>query len=229
MATLTSLKTEVQLEIGQRTDLTTQLEAAINRAIIEVVMLVLPPEQFTTFDITGVQDQANYDIKTTHRTLAIIGVINNDANGPRKRLKRGHWREFDEMDTSGTDAQGVPNSWFRYGNEIFLYNRIPEGSEDITVRILQRPAALTTGSSAFPLGLEWEDPVIARASFKMLTLLGMRDRATLKNEEFMQAAGVDQMPSIVKMVQDLENFYDKDAGMHAGSHRMRPSTARSRV
>ncbi|MHA2066759.1 MAG: phage adaptor protein [Candidatus Thorarchaeota archaeon] len=219
MATLSSLRTEVQLEIGNRTHLNTYVDNALNRAIIEVVMLVRPPEQFTTFDITGVAGQANYDIKTTNRTLAIIGVIDNDND---RRIFRGSFQEYDEMDPTST---GTPNRWFRYGNAIFLYNRIPEGSEDITVRIIQRPAVLSSGSDTFPLNLEWEDAVIARASYKMLTLLGMRDRAMLKNEEFLQSAGVDVMPSVTKMVQDLENEYDTDARMRAGTHRHRPETA----
>jgi hypothetical protein len=219
MATLSSLKTEVQFEIGNRLDLTTQVTSALNRAILEVVMLVRPPEQFTTFDITGVAGQANYDIKTTNRTLAIIGVIDNDND---RRMFRGSFQEYDEMDPTST---GTPNKWFRYGNNIYLYNRVPEGSEDITVRIIQRPVALSGDSDSFPLGLEWEDAVVARASFKMLTLLGMRDRATLKNDEFLQSAGVDVVPSVTKMVQDLENEFDTDARMRAGSHHHRPETA----
>jgi hypothetical protein len=223
MATLSEIRTEIFFHIGNRQDLTSFVDEKVNIAILDVMMMVKPPEFFDTFDITTSTGVSAYDL-AAEGIVAVLGVVNTDAANARRRLKRGTYQEFDEMDPDDT---GEPKKYFRYGNEIILYNRVPDDNDgdnySITVRTLERPTILSSDSATFPLGLEWEEPVIFLAASKMLVLLNQKDAATMKKQEF-----ADSLSSIVKRYQELEDEVDKDASMRADTHQYRPSTARSK-
>jgi len=220
MATLSELRTEIFFHIGNRQDLSSYVDEKINIATLEVMLMVKPPEFYGTFDITTSDGTSAYDL-SAEDIVAVLGVKNTTD---KERLTRGTYQEFDEMDETST---GKPKKWFRYGNEIVLYNKVPDDNDgdnySITVRTFERPTVLTGDSDAFPLGLEWEEPVIFLAASKMLVLLNQKDAATLKKQEF-----ADSVQSIVKRYQELEDEVDKDASMRASTHQIRPSTARSR-
>lgn len=220
MATLSELRTEIFFHIGNRQDLSSFVDEKINIATLEVMMMVKPPEFFDTFDITTSDGVSAYDL-SSEGIVAVLGVKNATD---KERLIRGTFQELDEMDETTT---GKPKKWFRYGNEIVLYNRVPDDNSgdnySITVRTFERPTVLTSDSDTFPLGLEWEESVIFLAASKMLVLLNQKDAATMKKQEF-----ADSLASIVKRYQELEDEVDKDASMRLTTHQMRPSTARSR-
>jgi hypothetical protein len=223
MATFSELQTEVQFQIGNRQDLNGFVQEKINIAILEVMMIAKPPEFFDTFDITTSDGVSAYDL-SSGSVLAVLGVTNDDGANARKRLKRGTYQEFDEMDDTDT---GTQLKWFRYGNELIVYNRVPDDNDgdnySLTVRTLERPTILSSDSSTFPLGLEWEEPVILLAAAKMFALLNQKDASALKKGEFSDAVN-----ALVVRYQEFEDEVDKDASMRASTHQMRPSTARSR-
>ena len=214
MATFIELQDEVQFMIGQRLDLNTFVKLKINRAIIDVMLMVKPPEFFTTIDLTGVAGQPNYDITSPDNLLAIAGVVNeSETTSGNRRLVRGNWREFDEMDTATASKYGNPRKWFRYGDEIFLYDRVPEGGEDILVRGLERPTELSSDSDVFPLGFEWEEPVVLHSSELMYTFLGEQAQRDLKRTEF-----TEQVQFVVDNFKAIEDEFDRDASMRVGTH-----------
>jgi hypothetical protein len=218
MATFSGLQDEVQFMIGQRLDLNAFVKDKINRAILDVMLMVKPPEFFTTIDITGVAGQANYDITSgSDDLLAVIGVINEDeTTAGNRRLIRGSYRDYDSMDTVTASKRGNPRKWFRWGNEIYLYDRIPEGSEDILVRGLERPTVLSADSDTFPLGLEWEEAVVLHATEMMFTIMGTQSQRDLKRTEFLE-----NIQFVIDNFKAIEDEFDHDAGMVASTHQYR--------
>jgi hypothetical protein len=224
MATFSELQDEVQFMIGQRLDKNTFVKNKINRSIIDVMLMVKPPEFFTTIDITGVAGVPNYDITSgSNDLLAVIGVINEDeTTAANRRLIRGSYREYDAMDTATASKRGNPRKWFRWANEIYLYDRVPEGGEDILVRGLERPTVLSNDSDTFPLGIEWEEAAILHATELMFAMLGNRPQRDLKRAEFLE-----NVSFITDNFKAIENEFDHDAGMQASTHQYR-SANRSR-
>lgn len=203
--------------IGQRLDLNDFVKDKINRAILDVMLMVKPPEFFTTIDITGVAGQAAYQITSgSDDLLAVVGVVNESELTKDRRLIRGSYREYDSMDTETASKRGNPRKWFRWGNYIYLYDRIPEGSEDILVRGLERPTELDGDSDTFPLGIEWQEAVVLHATELMFTFLGDQAQRDLKRTEFLE-----NIQFVIDNFKAIEDEFDHDAGMVASTHQYR--------
>jgi hypothetical protein len=223
MATFSGLQDEVQFMIGQRLDLNAFVKDKINRAILDVMLLVKPPEFFSTIDVTGVAGQANYAITSgSDDLLAIVGVINEDeTTSANRRLIRGSFQEYDSMDTVTAAKRGNPRKWFRWANDIYLYDKIPEGSEDILVRGLHRPTVLSADNDTFPLGLEWESATVLHATELMFAFLGERAQRDLKRSEFLE-----NIQFVTDNFKAIEDEFDHDAGMQASTHQHRSGRSR---
>jgi hypothetical protein len=228
MTTFLTLQNEVQYHIRQRGDLLTFVKDKLNSALLDVMLLVKPPEFQSTFAVTTTAGTSAYALgqASPDDVLAVTGVSIDVASvsTANRRLIRGTYEEFDEMDTTDT---GQPRKWFRYANDLILYNRVPDnnGGSDysVTVRILERPTTLSADSDVFPLAPEWEEPVVLRAVAKMFTLLGNQERKALTDTLFQESVGF-----VVDRIQSIENSNDGDAGMRQATHRVRPASGRSR-
>lgn len=220
MTTFLTLQTEVQYQLRQRTDLLTFVKSKLNSALLDVMLLVKPPEFQSTTAITTSAGTAAYDLGgQAEDVLAVLGVSIDAASISReqRRLGRGTFEEYDEMDTSKT---GVPQKWFRYANDLVLYNKVPDNNDGsnyaLTVRILERPTVMSANADVFPLQSEWEEPVVLRAISKMFTLMGDAGRKQLADSLFQESVGF-----VVDAVKNIENRHDHDAGMRQGTHRTR--------
>lgn len=234
MTTFLELQNEVQFQVRQRTDMSTYVQDKINQAILDVMLLVKPPEFFSTVSITTTAGTPNYDIQASQDVLAIMGatITNTNIQSEDRRLFRGSWQEFDSMDqdftTTGPNL-GRPRKYFRYANEIILYNKVPDDNDSndwtIRVRMLLRPTELTADADTFPLELEWEEPVVLRAAYKLLTMTGDRERAAEVKDLFQ-----DSVAFVLDNSRNIENRTDRDATLAQGAHQQRPGSgfARSR-
>ena len=223
MTTFAQLQDEVQFHIRQRPDLSSFVKSKINEAILDVMLLVRPPEFQSTTPIATVNGTSAYNLQATDDVLAILGVRNGTTTvKSNRRLKRGTYEEFDEMDQDTTVAgvKGVPQKYFRYANQIVLYDKIPDAVYSITVRVLERPTALSLDADVFPLELEWQEPVVLRAAQKMFALKGDEARYALTGALFQESVS-----AVLETIQSIENAADHDAGMRASTHSM---TARNR-
>lgn len=224
MTTFLTMQTELQLQLRQRVGLTTSVKQKLNEALLEVMLLVKPPEFFDKTDITTVAGTSAYDLTAQSKDiLAIVGVTIPTAGSVKPtRLEKGEYREFDEQHQT-TATRGRPHKWFRFGQEIILYNKIPDAVYTVTVRHLERPTVMSADADVFPLALEWEEPVILRAASKMFTLLGNPERKAMADSLFNEAVGF-----LIDKVANIENANDKDAGMVGGTHSMRGGRGHSR-
>jgi hypothetical protein len=217
MTTFLTMQTELQLHLRQRLGLTTSVKQKLNEALLEVMLLAKPPEFFETTPVTTVAGTSAYDLTAqANNILAIVGVtIDGTATVKPTRLKKGDYREFDEQ-WQTTATRGRPHKWFRFGQEIILYDKVPDAVYTVTVRHLERPTVMSDNADVFPLALEWEEPVILRAASKMFTLLGNPERKAMADALFNEAVGF-----LVDKVANIENAGDRDAGMRVGTHSMR--------
>ena len=224
MTTFLTMQTELQLHLRQRVGLTTSLKQKLNEAQLEVMLLVKPPEFFQTTTITTVAGTSAYDLTAqSNNILAMLGVtIDGTATVKPTRLTKGDFREFDEQHQIAS-TRGRPSKWFRYGQEIIFYNKVPDAVYTITVRHLERPTVLSADADVFSLPLEWEEPVIMRAASKMFTLLGNPERKAMSDAIFNESVGF-----LIDKVGSIENAGDKDAGMRAGTHSMKGTRGTTR-
>ena len=218
MTTFAQLQDEVQFHIRQRPDLNSFVKNKINEAILDVMLLVKPPEFQSTTPISTVVNTSAYNLQATDDVLAILGVRNGTTSvKANRRLLRGSYEEFDEQDqdTSNASVTGTPTKYFRYANQIIFYNKIPDAVYSMTVRVLERPATLSLDADVFPLELEWQEPVVLRAAQKMWALKGDEARYALTGTLFQESVG-----TILETIQSIENINDHDAGMRASTHSM---------
>lgn len=228
MTTFLQLQQEVQFRIRQRSDLTAFVKAKINESILDVMLLVEPPEFFSTLTITTTSGVVSYNLQASADTLAVLGVTNISTNLTieDRRLTRGDWREFDDMDQDLTAARnlGRPRKWFRYANTINFYDRVPDDNDglnwNIRVRTLLRPTALSADADLFPLELEWQEPVVLRAAWKLFGILGDQARRDQTLLDFQTAVA-----NILSKVQGIEDRNDREASLVAASHRHQPTIA----
>lgn len=228
MTTFGELKSEVQYHIRQRSDLTSFVESKINEAVLDVMLQVKPPEFFSTTTIATTAGTPNYNLKASDDVLAILSVTFTNTNiaSNDRRLRRGHWNEYDEMDqdfSASGPNRGRPRKYFRYANEILFYDDIPDDNDgneySIRVRCLERPTEMTSDSDTFPLALEWQEPTVLRAAFKLMTLTGDLDRRGVLLELYNQSISF-----VLDNLHSIENREDRDASMGAGTHLHRPSS-----
>ena len=218
MTTFATLQDEVQYHIRQRPDLNSFVKSKLNEAILDVMLLVQPPEFQSTTPISTVANTSAYNLQASDDALAILGVRNGTTSvKANRRLVRGSYEEFDEMDqdTSVANVTGQPTKWFRYANQIILYNKIPDAVYSITVRILERPTTLSADADTFPLELEWQEPVVLRAASKIWALLGDQDRYGLTENLFQNSVG-----TVLEQIQSIEAAADHDQTMRADTHSM---------
>jgi hypothetical protein len=217
MTTFLTMQTELQLHLRQRTGLLTSVKQKLNEAVLEVMLLAKPPEFYETTPITTVAGTSAYDLTAqSNNILAVVGVtIDGTSTVKPTRLSKGNYREFDEQHQTA-DTRGRPHKWFRFGQEIIFYDKVPDAVYTITVRHLERPTVLSADADVFPLPLEWEEPVILRAAAKMFTLLGNAERKGLADQLFNEAVGF-----VIDRVGGIENSGDHDAGMRAGTHSLK--------
>ncbi len=224
MTTFLTMQTELQLHLRQRVGLTTSVKQKLNEALLEVMLLAKPPEFFETTPVTTVAGTSEYDLTAqSNNILAVVGVtVDGTATVKPTRMTKGEYREFDEKHQTNR-TRGRPHKWFRFGQEIIFYSKVPDAVYAITVRHLERPTVLSADADTFPLPLEWEEPVIMRAASKMLTLLGNPERKAMADALFNEAVGF-----LIDKVGNIENAGDHDAGMRGGTHSMKNARGHGR-
>jgi hypothetical protein len=179
------MRSRVLLELGNPQGRDTQIDQAINDAIIEIIQTFHPSEVTTTATASTVNTTNSYSFSTDFSAtdvLAILGVRNNTDD---YRLKRGSYLEFmtHSKDTT-TGAFGRPNKWARQGNNLILYSLIPGAVYTIEMYYLQRPAELTADADTFPLNREWERPTVLLASSYAWATMNNVEKSQLKDGQY---------------------------------------------
>jgi len=174
--TFAGFVSNVERNIGARSDLTTQVGKAVNQAILDVILANIPllrggyftPWKFcyslhtsgTITNAAGVQSFALTSVSgiTDSETVLSLYSLRDDTN---KCVLEGplEFRDIMEMDVT---ISGNPTQYARYGNSIY-FNRTTGASIVYTMYYIKRPADIaTTETTALPR--EFDFPVELRAT-----------------------------------------------------------------
>lgn len=178
------MQTNVKLLCGNKNGIDDTITANINHAIKQLVMQMRPQEAWATTTFSTSSATATYAIGSGSAInvadfLAVLMVRNNTDD---VEIKRGGMRSFNRnlQDTTNSSALGRPNRWARQGNNLILYNKIPDSTtRTIKLTYLKRPADIS-GTTAFPLNDEWIRPVELLAAALTFTDLNDNEHAQLK-------------------------------------------------
>lgn len=188
MATINELGNRIADDLN-RTDLTTQIWAAINRAIAHYqAERTWFNETFTT--ITTVSGQDAYTTADGMPTdlLRLDNVQYTDASGNTYMLDRRDWGELRERQTRPTSLTGLPSRWAWRNQSLYLYPT-PNAAYTVTLWYVKSYAALTTGqSNDWTESLEAQSLIESRATWWVAhRLLKDYERAAASKAEEMEA------------------------------------------
>ncbi len=186
MATLATMRANVVFNVGRKAGMDAKIDSNLNEATLQILKRMRPKEMQTVVTFTTTQADFDYTIAAAGNIAvanlyAILMVRNNTDD---YRLTRGTLAEFESVKQSGSSSQGKPHKWFHYGNNLFIYDRIPDSTtRTLQVRYTQRPATMTS-SVNFPLNDEWVNLTEELATAMSFANLNQFDKAQLHGQMF---------------------------------------------
>lgn len=199
--TLNAMLSNVKYMCGNKNTVDDQITANINHAIKQLVMQVRPQEAWATTTFNTVAADFLYDIASGGQVnitdfLAVLMVRNATSD---VEIKRGGMRDFNRQlqDTTNTASLGRPNRWTRQGNNLILYNKIPDAVYSIKLTYLKRPTDIS-GATAFPLNDEWIRPCELLAAAMTFTDLLDTANAQLKFSAYDQSLAAFDKPENIE-------------------------------
>lgn len=196
------MQTNVKLLCGNKNNIDDLITANINHAIKQLVLEVRPQEAWATTTFSTSSGDFLYDIGSGGQInitdfMAVLMVRNNTDD---VEIKRGDMRSFNRnlQDTTNSAALGRPNRWTRQGNNLILYNKIPDSTaRTIKLTYLKRPADIS-GTTAFPLNDEWIRPVELLAAALTFTDINDEVHANLKFSAYDKALQAFDKPENIE-------------------------------
>lgn len=172
--------------VGRKAGMDSKIDSNLNEATLQILKRMRPKEMQTVTTFSVADGDFDYTIAAAGDIAvadlyAILMVRNNTDD---YRLTRGTLAEFESMKQSGSSAKGRPYKWFHYGNNLFLYDRIPNSTaRTIQVRYTKRPATMTSAVD-FPLNDEWVNLTEELATSMSFANLNQFDKAQLHGQMF---------------------------------------------
>lgn len=186
MATLASMRANVTFNVGRKAGMDAKIDLNLNEATKQIVKRMRPKEMQTSTTFTTADGDFDYSIAAAGdiavADLYAILMVRNNTD--QYRLTRGTLAEFEAGKQTGSSAKGKPYKWFHYGNNLFLYDRVPDATaRTIRVRYTQRPALMTSVVD-FPLNDEWVNLAEELATAMSFANLNQFDKAQLHGQMF---------------------------------------------
>ena len=181
------MRSNIVFNTGRKAGMDAKIDANLNRATLQVVKRMRPKEMQTSTTFTTTEGDFDYSIAAAGDIAvadlyAILMVRNNTDE---YRLARGTLAEFEAGKQTGSSAKGKPHKWFHYGNNLFIYDRVPDSTtRTLRVRYLKRPATMSSSNTAFPLNDEWIEVVEELATAMTFANLNQTDKVGLHSSVF---------------------------------------------
>lgn len=200
--TATAMTADVKFMLANKSGIDTVILENINHAIKQFILQRRPQEAWATTTFSTSSGDFLYDIGSGGQInvtdfLAVLMVRNNTDD---VEIKRGDMRSFNRnlQDTTNSSALGRPNRWTRQGNNLILYNKIPDSTtRTIKLTYLKRPADIS-GSTVFPLNDEWIRPVELLAAAMTFTDMLDMPNANLKFMAYDKALAAYDPPESIE-------------------------------
>lgn len=179
--TLATIRTQIQTEIGGRTDQNTLIDDSINFAYEEIATTLEIKELQKTAYTTTVDEQYQYLLPSD--CYAVFWVKNETDND---LLEEATMRQFDELDETDT---GTPTKWARWGeNSLFIFDSVPNDNDGdnyvIKIRYWIRVTRLSVDGDDHLLPNEFEHGVRLLAAANVHLSLNDLERSALRNQDY---------------------------------------------
>jgi len=192
--TFAEMVDEVELALGQRTDIATVAGEVVNDAYLRITCSNEFFDQrknsyFPSLEIqsaaTNTSDGTAY-ISTPTDCLFIRSVWDSTSD-----LKLNKISLMDYLGRSGratATAEGAPTQWVRRadatkGNDYIYLYPTPDATYAMVIYYRARPAKLT-GTGTTVIGMEWDEAIVSLAISTMARRLQMYDTAEIFEKEF---------------------------------------------
>jgi len=193
----TEMKEMVKLRLGARTDMSEWGTSAydyfgiwVNKAYIQLcssdrLFGILRKLRFPELEVSTTKSTANAQAYVSDPTdvIAVHEVYDTTNN---VKLDWIPWTKYiGYTDRTDTTKEGDPTEWTRNGGKIYLHPT-PDAVMTMTVFYKKRPAELS-GDQQTLIGAEWDDVIMALATYKGYRWLGDADHAKAIREEIMES------------------------------------------
>lgn len=180
--TLATARTQLQIELGNRTDVDDLLDDQYNYAIQEIASMYEFPELQKS--ATCPLRDGVYAYLLPAEYYAVIGVY--DETNDIELDHQNKW-DFEQTDEAKTGPNG-PRAYALYNSQLYLWNTVPDSTaaSDITIRLdywASQPK-LTASSGSHVLPEEWERGIRLKAAAFAFLILNMEEKAGMRGQEF---------------------------------------------
>ena len=199
--TLATARTQMQIALGNRTDVNDLIDDQYNFAIQEVATMYEFPELKATETIAMADGDFDYSLAADF--YAPIGVFDETNDRELNILNKWDFEQTDETDTGP-----IPHNCAFYANVLYIWSKVPDGTTtSIRVDYWKRISELTQDGDVHGLPYEWERGIRLKQAAFVFDLLGMEEKSGAKTQEF------DRWLSRIKSPKSQEQLNSRDARM----------------
>ena len=199
--TFATFKSNLQLALGNRDDMTAYLGNWINSAYRTLTSKNYSPilgRKFTFPEIeTDVSSNTTNGTPYISKPTDCLFVQTIDDTTTDKKLHNISWMDYIGKTGRATSSQkSNPSNWVTRGSYIYLFPT-PDATYVLKVYYRKRPAALT-GTGTTDIGSEWDDILENLAIYQSFMRLGEPEKAKFYYEHYMN------------MISDILGIYDRE-------------------
>lgn len=212
-----SFISDVALAIGNRTDLDTQIAAAVNAAYKDITTRnqffgkAFPGFRYAFPELDGAYETTTVDgtayVSKPDSCLLVYSVHDDENDRKLTYLTpRLYWEKAGRADTA---SEGQPSTWTPYGHYLYLYPT-PDGAYDITEYYRMKVEELTDSTDVTLIGEEWDEPIARLAMVYMMERLKMFEEAAQHKGEFTEMVA-GRLSIYDEQVRDAKQFFKPDS------------------
>lgn len=175
---LSDIRTQIQKELGDRTDINSVIDDQINYAVYEIADTLKIEELRKEDAITPVDGTYEYTLPTDLYSIEQVYILPDQHVIEQKDIKR---RDKVAVTTTGK----LPRWWSRVNRTISIYNPTPDGdTPTMTIRYMKLPTALSDDTDSHELSADMERGVRLLATSYVFGILNQEERAAAKMSEY---------------------------------------------
>lgn len=202
---LSTARTQIQIELGNRTDVNNLIDDQYNYAVQEIsTMYEFPVLQMSA---TCPLREDEYTYLLPGLFYSVIGVYDDTNDIEVDHLNK--W-DFEQTDETNTGPAG-PRNFALYNNLLYLWNKVPDSTaaSDVTMRLdyWAKSGEMTTDAGTHLLPYEWERGIRLKATAFVFRILDMDEKASMREQEF------DRWVSRIKTPKSQERKRARNAQM----------------
>jgi len=175
-----TIRTQIQTELGGRTDHNTLINDQINFAYEEVTTTFEIKELQTTAYTTTASGQFKYLLPSD--CFALYTVKDETNNTP---LEEADMKSFDDLDETET---GTPKKYAQFNTALYLFDSVPDDNSGsnytIKIRYWKRVPRLSADNDNLLTPNEWEHGIRLLASAYTHFALNNLERAQFRMEDY---------------------------------------------